>query len=143
MASHLPQGKKLVIEMTDEGFRNVWFKNKWGDFLAAGKYVGLEKSYKFPKGVVGYLVEDNAPRPDIGRSIAAPRGTVPLFSPVTEADKARAAELNSTVDIPDTEGLPPFEPFPFDETLTVEDDHLGIKAAEQAAKAIRAHRAKK
>ncbi len=108
MPNKLPEGKKMVVELSNEGYRNVFFKNKWGDFLAGLHKIGLSKGGKLPKGVVAFLVDE-------GGATIPPEPPKPIFTPVTEQDKARAAELNAMVDVPDTEGLPPFEPFGFNE----------------------------
>jgi hypothetical protein len=117
VANKLPEGKKMVVELSNDGYRNVFFKNKWGDFLAGLHKIGLEKGGKLPKGVVAFLVDEG------GAVIPTPgAGPVPIFTPVTEQDKARAAELNAQVDVPDTEGLPPFEPFGFEQADPAESD---------------------
>lgn len=104
----LPDGKKLIVELDNEGFRNVFFKNKWGDFLDAIMKTGIGRIKKFPKGVRAFLVDESS-----GFGFTNGGGDSPpmYITPVTEEDKARAVELANMKDVPDTEGLPPFEPF--------------------------------
>lgn len=121
MANKLPDGKKLVVELTNEGFRGAFYKNKWGEFLNAVQKTGIGRSVKFPEGVVAFLVDEGSVVGDYISTIRdnanSPERLLPVPTPVTQADIDRARELAETPDVPDTEGLPPFEPFGFDETV--------------------------
>jgi len=114
MGFKLPDGKKLIIEMSNDGYKSVFTRNKWGDFLNYVQKIGLGKSPNAFKGVVAFLVnEDGA-----GINVPLP----PTFTTVTEADKQRAAELNAMNDVPDISDLPPFTPFGDAELPEGEDD---------------------
>lgn len=105
MGVKLPEGKKLIIEMTNEGYRNVFAKNKWGDFLNYVQKVGLGRKTNVPKGIVVLLV-------DIGVDLHDMKTTLePKFTPVTPEDIERSRVLVETPDVPDVTGLPPFAPF--------------------------------
>lgn len=111
MANKLPDGKKLVVELTNEAFRDAFYKNKWGEFLNAVQKTGIGRSVKLPAGVVAFLVDEGSA---IGDAVAEQRARDYKPTPVTQFDLDRARELAETPDVPDTEGLPPFEPFGFE-----------------------------
>jgi len=51
MARKLAEGKKVIVELDSEGFENVFYKNKYTDFLNGVQKAGLGKLAKLPKGV--------------------------------------------------------------------------------------------
>jgi len=125
MANKLPDGKKLVVELTNEGYRNVFFKNKWGDFLNYVQKIGLGRTTNVPKGVAAFLVDEE------GAGVSTVLGTV--RSPVTQADIDRQRELAETPDVPDTTDLPAFQPFgdvePSDESSNPEEELVDSESA--------------
>lgn len=129
MANKLPEGKKIVIEMNNEGYRNVFFKNKWGDFLNAVQKTGKEKFAKLPAGITAFLVDEDSILGNVGFG-RDPKVPAYVPQPVTAEDIRRSEELIGNDEVSDTEGLPPFEPFgPFEaseglaEVLNDNDDN--------------------
>jgi hypothetical protein len=99
--------KKLVVELDEEGQKNVFSRNKWQAFLNYIQKTSVNKGAPLVKGVKAFLIEEDG------------GGSVPLIvpdkpfvpKPVTPEDIARAEELATMNDEPDTDDLPVFNPF--------------------------------
>lgn len=115
MAPKLAKGLKLVVELDSEGYESTFYRNKVGDFLNGVQKAGLGKLANLPKGVKAFIVDESSAVPDLVKKVVT--GSGGPHRKVTEGDIARARELELMDDIPNTEGLPPFEPFPFEEEM--------------------------